>query len=615
MSGSIERRPDGSLALFIDGDLQFDSQDEHIYHEGLALPALLVAQNRLGPGPGPERPLDVLIIGGGDGLCAREIFKSESINKMTLVDYDPEILKMALSEFSQLNKSSMADPRLTINCTDAWEFVEEAVNDKEEYDLIIVDLTVAGDADDARFHSIEWYESLNQLLSPQGVLATNGVSPHQTPWAFWSIYNSMTKAELKVRPYRVAIPSFFSRGYGCDWGFFLSAKDEITESEIEAVDMQSVSPRQFLVDQNKMQELFLLPEELYPIQSQAQPAQAGSEVLIRYFNKGALSGWTGRVSSSLLFGATALSLPEADNGREILPAEISTALANAINLNPGSSEDTEIADPNDVLKDVLSLMPSLEPSQTPDLIADFLSDPGVFLQSVDLSALISRILKRAGSLPPQLVAELKLLSIKLADWTGDQVSLMRMGRNVVTLLALLMVIGNLLYPDMVYAKGDGGHDGGARAGDNRGDRGNGGRRHGDRRGDGCWWDGGTNNWVNNDVWRKRYPTYGNGQGNQRVPELEIKEYGGGRGNNSAELPNDKEATLAMLAADLDEARSYQTLLTDELNQYSLQDNATVSFGMHDISRDEAIRLTKKLMDKNNLKIVMLNGLIAKFEEA
>lgn len=606
MSGSVERRPDGSFALFIDGDLQFDSHDEHIYHEGLILPGLLAAQKR------SDGPLDVLIIGGGDGLSAREILKSDSINRITLVDYDPEIVQMSLGDFSKLNQGSMANPKLTINCTDAWEFVEEALNDGEKFDLIVVDLTVAADADGARFHSIDWYENLYQLLSPNGVMSVNGVSPHQTPLSYWSIFNSMIKAQLVVRPYRVAIPSFFSRGYGSDWGFFIAAKTDISQEDINSLDLESIEQKQFLTNLSKLKEMFLLPEELYPLQKEAQPAIEGSEILIRYFHQGALSGWTGKVSDSLLMNLEDLSIPEADTGREVLPVEISTALANAITFQSDASEIEEFADPKQVLGDVLRLMPSLEPSQTPDMLADFLSDPGVFLRSVDLSALISRILKRAGSLPPQLVAELKLLSIKLADWTGDQLSLMRMGRNVVTLLALLMVIGNLLYPDMVYAKGDGARDG-VRAGDNRGEyRDRNGRR---RRGDGAWWNEGTNTWVYDDV-IKRGP--GRVQKN-RVPELEIREYGGGdKGNNSAQLPQsneDKEQTRAMLTADLDEAVSYQNLLKDELGQYMLQDNSTVSFGMHDISRDEAIRLTQRLIDKNSLKIAMLNGLISNLDEA
>lgn len=37
MTAYLNRREDGSLALYIDRDLQFDSRDEGIYHEALAL--------------------------------------------------------------------------------------------------------------------------------------------------------------------------------------------------------------------------------------------------------------------------------------------------------------------------------------------------------------------------------------------------------------------------------------------------------------------------------------------------------------------------------------------------------------------------------------------------
>ena len=42
----LERAPEGS-GLFLGGDLQFDTDDEVIYHERLAHPALLAARARL----------------------------------------------------------------------------------------------------------------------------------------------------------------------------------------------------------------------------------------------------------------------------------------------------------------------------------------------------------------------------------------------------------------------------------------------------------------------------------------------------------------------------------------------------------------------------------------
>jgi spermidine synthase len=47
--------------LYINGNLQFSSRDEHRYHEALVHPALQAC-------PGPA----VLVLGGGDGLAVRE---------------------------------------------------------------------------------------------------------------------------------------------------------------------------------------------------------------------------------------------------------------------------------------------------------------------------------------------------------------------------------------------------------------------------------------------------------------------------------------------------------------------------------------------------------------
>ncbi|HLK61595.1 MAG TPA: hypothetical protein VKU00_33920, partial [Chthonomonadaceae bacterium] len=66
MSLHLDERADGGFALYIDGDFQFDTADEALYHESMALPALCLAR--------PQAPdaLRVLICGGGDGLALRE---------------------------------------------------------------------------------------------------------------------------------------------------------------------------------------------------------------------------------------------------------------------------------------------------------------------------------------------------------------------------------------------------------------------------------------------------------------------------------------------------------------------------------------------------------------
>lgn len=64
MSHIFLDRREGRLRLYLNGDMQFAQEDERLYHEPLALvPTVLAARRR------PDRPLRVLILGGGDGLA------------------------------------------------------------------------------------------------------------------------------------------------------------------------------------------------------------------------------------------------------------------------------------------------------------------------------------------------------------------------------------------------------------------------------------------------------------------------------------------------------------------------------------------------------------------
>ncbi|MBN2705533.1 MAG: spermidine synthase, partial [Deltaproteobacteria bacterium] len=100
----LTRSPAAEISCYINGSLQFNSADEAIYHENLVHPAFLLV-------PEARR---VLVLGGGDGLALREIFKYPSVREVVLCDLDPGMTALARShpDFLALNRGSLEDARV-----------------------------------------------------------------------------------------------------------------------------------------------------------------------------------------------------------------------------------------------------------------------------------------------------------------------------------------------------------------------------------------------------------------------------------------------------------------------------------------------------------------------
>ncbi|NJL54949.1 hypothetical protein HC928_07000 [bacterium] len=130
----VEHHTDG-LAFYINGDLQFDTSDEAIYHEYLAIPILTLAAKRH-----PDEAIKVLICGGGDGLAAREVLRFPQVHHIDLVDYSPEVVELGRTVFKPFNQGSLESDRLTIHTEEAFGFVSSL--NAHSYHVVICDFTI-----------------------------------------------------------------------------------------------------------------------------------------------------------------------------------------------------------------------------------------------------------------------------------------------------------------------------------------------------------------------------------------------------------------------------------------------------------------------------------------
>ena len=188
--------------LYIDGHIQFSSRDEYRYHENLVHPVLSIE--------GPRKK--VLILGGGDGLAAREVLKYDDVELIHLVDIDPEMLRIGreLPMLQRLNEKSLSADRLTAFSQDAFTFINQpGIN----YDRVIIDMPDPHNEAINKLYSREFYTMIKRRMSPDGIIVTQSSSPFFTRQVFWCIENTLDSVFDHTLSYHTSLPSFGI------WGF------------------------------------------------------------------------------------------------------------------------------------------------------------------------------------------------------------------------------------------------------------------------------------------------------------------------------------------------------------------------------------------------------------
>ncbi|MES2445071.1 MAG: polyamine aminopropyltransferase [Pseudomonadota bacterium] len=205
-------RRDDDLRLYLNGNLQFSSRDEYRYHEALVQPAL----GRV------AHPRNVLILGGGDGLAAREVLRHPEVERLTLVDLDGDMTSLFANTpvLARLNRGSLTDRRMTVINADGFRWAREA---RGSYDAIIVDFPDPVDYSIGKLYTETFYRAVRALLAPGGMMVVQSTSPLVAPAAFWTVATTLEAAGLQTRAYHAYVPSFG------EWGFILASAGPIPD--------------------------------------------------------------------------------------------------------------------------------------------------------------------------------------------------------------------------------------------------------------------------------------------------------------------------------------------------------------------------------------------------
>ncbi len=191
-------------ALFLNGNLQFNSFDEYRYHEALVHPAFAAH------GANPKR---VLVLGGGDGLAVREILKYPSVESVTLVDLDPSMTRIAdkVPALGELNNHSLDNPKVSVINTDAYVWLDN--NSVEPFDIAIVDFPDPNNFALGKLYTTRFYNLLKAKLKPDAAIVIQCTSPLFARNSYWCIIKTLRSAGFFVKPFQTTVPSFGIWGY------------------------------------------------------------------------------------------------------------------------------------------------------------------------------------------------------------------------------------------------------------------------------------------------------------------------------------------------------------------------------------------------------------------
>lgn len=203
--------------MYLNGNLQFLSLDENIYHKSLVDWPINFLKDK--------KNLEVLVLGWWDWLVARNLLEYENVEKITLVDLDEEVIKLAKNDkdLTDLNKNSLNNEKVEIIIWDAFSFV---IKNQKKYDFIIADFPDPKDTSTAKLYSKEFYISVFWSLTENWIFVTQSSNAFFSNKVLFTVEKTIKNVFWNSLAYHKYLPSFW------DWWFVVARNWDKINSEI-----------------------------------------------------------------------------------------------------------------------------------------------------------------------------------------------------------------------------------------------------------------------------------------------------------------------------------------------------------------------------------------------
>ncbi len=192
--------------LTLDGLVMITDRDEHVYHEMMTHVPMLAH-------PNPKR---VLVVGGGDGGCLREIVKHPSVEKVTQVEIDGDVVELCKTHFPDIAQA-YKNNKVELVIGDAIDYLRRY---KGEFDVAIIDGSdPVGPA--VGLFERSFFSDVYDALRPDGIMSCQIGSPLYSQDRIASTIKHWREVFTEARAYLAHIPTYPSGA----WCLGLAAKE------------------------------------------------------------------------------------------------------------------------------------------------------------------------------------------------------------------------------------------------------------------------------------------------------------------------------------------------------------------------------------------------------
>lgn len=201
--------------LVLDGVVQSTEGDEFTYHEGIVHPALYAAANDHGV-------RDVLVLGGGEGACLREVLRWSTVESVTMIDIDDEVVAACRRFLPNHHRGAFDDPRVSLHHMDAVAYL--AALPDACLDVVVSDMTDPVEEGPSTFcFTAEYFQQIKRVLRPHGVVAVQAGPSSPVEIALHAkVIRTLQSVFPSVIPYSVDAPC-----YGRDPGFVIASGQDL----------------------------------------------------------------------------------------------------------------------------------------------------------------------------------------------------------------------------------------------------------------------------------------------------------------------------------------------------------------------------------------------------